>query len=236
MANRKASFDITAMPAGKLSQLAGVTLKQVAKRIYHLHFPTQYLLTSTFLRFQEHYESPKFRGKAFTLEVFMDWYANQNEGGKFSYYEDWAGFNIPSFVLNAFYRGKFDPLTRKEQALLDLFLGIKGRFYIVGTYGNCNDIEQIEKTLCHEIAHGLFYTDVVYRREVKRILAGLNLNPIFDVLRKFGYHEATFIDEAHAYISGDLKFLAGRGVDIAPYCETHKQLVALYRTHFEQNK
>ena len=44
----------------------------------------QYTLASAFLRFQEHYESPKFRGEIFSLEEFMDWYAV--EVGNFTYY------------------------------------------------------------------------------------------------------------------------------------------------------
>ncbi len=37
-------------------------------QIFLLSFPTQEYLAKTFLRFQEHYESPEFRGKIFSLE------------------------------------------------------------------------------------------------------------------------------------------------------------------------
>ena len=71
--------------------------------IYHVSFPNQYLLAATFLRFQEHYESPKFRGRIFDWEEFMDWYAEQK--GKFSYLQDWSGFNLPSPVFEPFRSG-----------------------------------------------------------------------------------------------------------------------------------
>src|SRR5262245_26903475 len=90
---------------------------KVADAIYLLVFETQYELASTFLRFQEHYESPKFRKKIFSLEEFMDWYGQENKG-KFSYFKDWAGFNIPSTEFEPFLEGKFDPLLEKEKRLM----------------------------------------------------------------------------------------------------------------------
>lgn len=210
--------------AGELGRLTGAKAELVAENIFHLNFPTQHLLAATFLRFQEHYESPKYRGKVFTWEEFMDWYAADR--GKFSYFEDWAGFNIPSHVLRSFYRGLFDPLTLKEKALLEVFRAVEGRFYIIGTYG-----EQNEDTLRHEIAHGLFYRDAAYRRQVQEILKTVDLAPIFKVLVKMGYGTAVLEDEAHAYLGDDLDVLAGQGIDVAPYRSAHEALLSLYRAH-----
>ena len=91
--------------------------------IHLLSFDTQHDLTSTFLRFQEHYESPRFKGEVFTLDEFQDWYIKNSpngiETGKFTYHTDWNGFNIPSHILKPFYEGKFDPLSFDEQAILE---------------------------------------------------------------------------------------------------------------------
>ena len=57
--------------------------QKVAKGIYLLRFRTQYELAATFLRVQEHYESPKFHGRVFSLEQYMDWYAADR--GNFTY-------------------------------------------------------------------------------------------------------------------------------------------------------
>ena len=86
-------------------------------QIYHLSFSNFYLLCSTLARFQEHYESPKLHGKSFDFETFADAYAKKKDD-TFSYYEDFAGFNFPSTVLRPFLAGKFNPLTRKEKAVL----------------------------------------------------------------------------------------------------------------------
>ena len=99
-------------------------------KIYLVLFKTQYQLAATFMRFQEYYDSPQFKGKIFSVEEYMDWYANVN--GKFSYFEDWPAFNIPSQTLKMFFAGWFNPLTNKEKKLLDVFRGIsKGGGIIV---------------------------------------------------------------------------------------------------------
>ena len=59
---------------------------RVRKDIFHLKFNSQQELAETFLRFQEHYESPKYRGKVFTLGEFRKWYTDVH--GSFSYYQD----------------------------------------------------------------------------------------------------------------------------------------------------
>ena len=44
----------------------------VLPNVYVLNFDTQYELCMSFVRMQEFYESPKFRGKTFELEEFID--------------------------------------------------------------------------------------------------------------------------------------------------------------------
>jgi len=160
--------------------------------IYHLSFPNQYLLAATFLRFQEHYESPKFRGRIFDWEEFMDWYAGQK--GEFSYLEDWGGFNLPSTVLEPFRSGSFDPLTRKEQALLELVRGLPEPFYVIGTIGGSSE------AVAHEIVHGLYYVRPDYRQAVVACLAAHDTRRLRRCLAKIGYHKAVFDDEINAYV------------------------------------
>jgi len=184
------------IPAG--SALSMVREQELLPGIYHLNFPTQHLLTSTFLRFQEYYESPRFRGKVFTLEEFMDWYAQaQGKKGNFTYFTDWSGFNIPSKVFAPFRAGKFDPLTTKEAALVELFRGVPEPFYVIGTFGKNGD----PATLHHEIAHGLYTTQPGYRARVDAILKTADLRPLFERLRKMGYDDSVVPDEAQAYLN-----------------------------------
>ena len=218
------------LPIAPASAIAMAELTEILPGVFHLHFPTEHLLASTFVRFQEHYESPnpRFRGKAFTLEQFMDWYAaNQSKDGHFSYFQDWGGFNVPSRVLTPFYEGKFDPLTEKEKALLDLFRGRPHPFYVIGTFGE----ELDQDTLAHEAGHGLYATSADYRRRAQEILAGADLTDVYAKLRSIGYDDSVLLDEAHAYLKGksDLEWL---GVALTPdLARRRTRLIALYREY-----
>jgi hypothetical protein len=178
-------------------------------RIHLLIFDTQRDVTSTFLRFQEHYESPEFRGKTFSLDEFKKWYVpNSPKGrktGEFTYHTDWNGFNIPSYVLKPFYSGKFNPLTEQERKFLEIFKDEPEPFYIIGVH---RATKKLSSLLKHEIAHGLFYTDENYRSEVLGVLSHFDVEPIKVELRsKAGYHEQVLEDECQAYSIASLKKL-----------------------------
>ncbi len=184
--------------------------KKVAKKfpIYHLSFPNQYLLAATFLRFQEHYESPRFRDLVFSWEEFMDWYAAQK--GAFTYLDDWSGFNIPSSVLRLFRDGLFDPLTAKERALLDLVRGLPEPFYVIGTVaGEADDLR-------HEIVHGLFSVSLAYRAAAIACLREFKTRRLRDRVRRMGYHRKVVEDEINAYVltglADELRGLVPRGL------------------------
>jgi len=165
--------------------------------IFLLSFPDQHLLASTFLRFQEYYESPRFRGRTFTWEEYMDWYARTN--GKFSYLQDWSGFNIPDRVLRPFYDGSFDPLTRKERALLELFRDVPPPFYVIGVV----DGKKLDDSL-HELVHGLFAVFPDYRRDVIGCLRRFDLSSAKKILLEMGYARNVLDDELNAYITTGL--------------------------------
>jgi len=199
--------------------------RRVAKGVYLLRFKTQYDLTSTFLRVQEHYESPKFHGRVFTLEQYMDWYAAKH--GKFSYYEDWAGFNVPSTAFQPFYEGKFDPLSEKEEQLLALFKGLKERFYVIGVYD-----AGARHSLRHELAHALYFIDDEYRRSVRQAMRCFDTSALARAIARAGYARHVIRDEIQAYIvepSGEL----GASRALKPL---QLKLRALFRQHSRKLK
>ncbi len=215
-----------------------IKCKKLTQNIYHLIFPSQWQLAKTLLRFQEHFESPKFRGKIFSLDEFKRWYiANSPLGkktGKFTYCRDWDGFNIPSKILLPFYKGRFDPLSIEEQSLLRLFKNKrKGRFYIVATSKNSS-----QHLLNHEIAHGLYYTNPAYKREVTRILNKIDKKvekKIIDYLAKYGggYHPSVWADEIHAHIVANLSYLKKQGVDAYELLKINKELNDVFNKYFK---
>jgi len=174
---------------------------QILKNVWLVSFDTQEDLALSFLRFQEHYESPKFRGQIFSLDEFKAWYAAEN--GSFSYVNDWSGFNIPSSVFDSFKRGDFDPLSERERALMSAFDGDSQPFYVIGTNEGSDALE-------HEICHALFYVDPAYRAATEKIVSD-NLDHLARVFLKVadtGYHESVHVDEVHAYVSANSDWLA----------------------------
>jgi hypothetical protein len=174
--------------------------REIKPRVFLLKFKTQYQLAATFLRFQEHYESRKFAGKVFTIEEFMDWYVQEN--GRFSYFEDWAGFNVPSAALVPFSSGDFDPLLEKEKQLLELFQNESGDFYIIGVLNKGDQVDT--ETLAHELVHAKFHLDKKYRREVLAAIKRHDTVSLEEHLGGMGYHRRVLKDEVNAYlVSGD---------------------------------
>jgi len=194
-----------------------MTKTKIADGIFLVRFPTQYELASTFLRFQEHYESSRFRNRVFTLEAYMDWYAT--EFGAFTYFEDWSGFNIPSAAFEPFTRGRFDPLLIKEQRLLRRFRNDRPPFYIIGIVS--------DKDLKHELAHALFFTRPAYKRAVLAAMRGYDTSALEHRLARMGYHKHVLPDEVHAYLVAPGGSLGG-GKALAPL---RRKLQAIYRQH-----
>ena len=194
--------------------------------IHLLTFDNQHDLASTFLRFQEYYESPEFAGKVFSLDEYRKWYVNESlrssKNGEFTYYEDWNGFNIPSKILKPFYEGKFDPLSELEQRLLDIYKNEKEPFYIIGLH-KANDRFSI--SLEHEVAHGLFFINQDYREKVLSILKQYDTSELRKaILKTGGYHENVLDDEVHAYaISGS------RTINAPVSGKMKKELIDLFK-------
>jgi len=149
-------------------------------------------MTSTFLRFAESYESPEFKGKGFTLEEFQDWYATERKG-IFSYYEDWVGFNFPSYVIEDFTPSKFGVISRKEHWVLDQLKEADGTYYVIVSAAQVPAVE-------HELVHAMFYIKPEYAHKVESIIQEYKFTAFRNALTKMGYAESVVIDEINAYL------------------------------------
>ena len=163
--------------------------------IYLIESESRQDLARMFMRFQEYYESPQFKGKTFTVDEFAHWYAKKY--GSFTYARDWYGFNIPASVLEPFRQGQFDPLTLKERKLLKLCEKADASSYIIGVTPNA---EYFKETVRHEFVHGAFHVNCLYRNEVKACLLDNRIKEITRGLKKMGYHQDVFADETNAYV------------------------------------
>jgi hypothetical protein len=164
-------------------------------KILHLVFSTREEMCRTMLRFAEHYESPEFRNKIFTLEEFKTWYS---KGGEFTYYTDWGGYNIPGYIFEPFKKGLFKDMTESEQTVLSI-LPNTTEFYLIAT-------DESYSALKHELAHALYYLNPEYAETVKGILTNApNIEVPFEALKKLGYCEEVLLDEVQAYLVDDMK-------------------------------
>jgi hypothetical protein len=187
-------------------------------------------LPQIFVRPQEYYDNKIFKGKIFTIAEIGKWY---NEIGDFSAYGQGSGFNAPDYALERFFNGDFNPLSSEEQWLLN---NVKQNadfdkpYYIIGYY---NGVESVRK---HELAHALYYLSPEYRREVNKVLYGIDFNPAFSSLYKFlkdqHYDKSVYLDEAHAYIIGDKKEMIKRGMWNEKYEPYYQKLNSLFDLYF----
>lgn len=197
---------------------------EVLERVFLVESARQLELAATFVRFQEHYESPRFRGRVFTLQQFIDWHAA--ERGEFTYFQDWSGFNIPSWVLEPFFAGLFDPLEERERRLLELFRGQSSPFYVIGVVGDGASVDRA--TLEHELAHGLYSTCAPYRRDVRACLNGEDTDALERELVALGYCAQVLQDEVHAYLLTEKFGTERERRRLAP---VRKRLKAVFREH-----
>jgi len=210
--------------------------------LIHIHFNTQYEVTSTFLRLQEFYESSyeEIRNNHFTLEQYMDAYAKDH--GNFTYTVDWSGFNVPSNVIEEFAQLFQNDLLDKEKHFLHIILDIVDKegwdkYYVIassrdiGSDGGKKDQADVMK---HEIAHGLWYLDPDYKKEqMKSVKKVKEFNAdIGSVLQKMGYCKEVVDDELQAYCStSTMTYLAD---DIFPDQNIPWDLVLDMQRVFEQ--
>jgi len=186
------------------------SLKQLKKQIWHLHFETDYDLTMHFLRYQEFYESPRFKKTNLTLLNYMDWYARNMGQGMFTYTKDWAGFNLPAQFIFSLHKEGITDINRYDELMLSIAKFIcakednKTDFYIIGTSEEDKDFKG---TFNHELAHGLFYSDEKYKKNALDLVHNImpSTRKFLDKkLEKLGYTSEFFVDEIQAYLSTGL--------------------------------
>jgi hypothetical protein len=190
-------------------------VKEIKPRIYCVLVDDDYDRAMLFCRYQEFYESPykEFRGKKFSWMEYMRFYKSAWKKRVFTYPEDWSGYNIPSNVLekanDTFYKE-----TEYDEIMNNIYFhcaldsqqkndGTLTPWYLIGA--SSKDL----KTLDHEIAHGLYYTNKEYKKEVEKLINKIkpsHYEKLKKKLTKMGYVDDKKIidDEINAFMSTGL--------------------------------
>jgi hypothetical protein len=190
-------------------------IKEVKPRIYCVQVDDDYDRAMLFCRYQEFYESQykKFRGKPFTWMEYMRYYKNAWKKRTFTYPDDWAGYNIPSNSLQKSH-GMFCKDTEYDTIMNDIYWycakdsiekndGTRCNWYLIGA--SSKDL----RTLDHEIAHGLYFTNLEYKKEVTKLIKSIkptHYEKLKKKLIKMGYVNDKKIidDEINAFMSTGL--------------------------------
>jgi hypothetical protein len=205
-------------------------LDNILGSIYSVCFESREELWKTFVRYQEYYESPKFHNKLFTLNEFRAWYSKEFGNGEFTYGNDWAGFNIPSFVIEECQHAS--DLNIYDYIMFGIYADItkdeKKDFYLLGV---CD--ESTDEDLPHEIAHGLFHTSEEYKNSVVDLVDQMperEYEKIRNYLIKIGYGNNVLIDELQAYMS------TGIAENMNFPRSLHEPFIKLYKETIERLK
>ena len=189
-------------------------VKEVKPFIYCVQIDDDYDRAMLFCRYQEFYESQykKFRGKPFTWMEYMRYYKNDWKKRTFTYPDDWAGYNIPSNSLQKSH-GIFCKDTEYDAIMNDIYWfcandvvtknGKRADWYLIGS--SSKDL----KTMDHEIAHGLYFTNPEYKKNVTKLIKNIKPNHYIKLkkkLIKMGYVNDKKIldDEINAFMSTGL--------------------------------
>lgn len=183
-------------------------LKEIVKNVWFVDVDNKFDRAMLFLRVQEFYESDMkdIKGRDFDIIEYMRMYVMRQKKNVFTYPEDWAGYNVPSFAIADCYGNSSemrDSWNVYDKQMLSIYEHIKIRsqdsdFYLIS--GNN------KKTMLHEIAHGLYFTDDSYREEMDATIKNISKRIkrlLYSELKKMGYTRSVWDDEIQAYLSTD---------------------------------
>lgn len=181
-------------------------LEEILPKIYLLIADDATELAQLFMRCQEFYENPTWKGKNFTIQEFTDWYIE--EYGEMSYSTDWVGFNIPVQEIRNCYKNCPD-WNKWDDIMTDwvFFRNLPVDGYLIGV--STKHISAID----HEIAHGLYTTNQEYRDEMIKLTASSDqelINKVRADITLQMYHPSVVDDELQAYLA------TGISVNIIP--------------------
>ena len=190
-------------------------VKEIKPNIYCVLVDDNYDRAMLFCRYQEFYESPykKFRNKYFTWMEYMRFYKDVWKKKTFTYPEDWSGYNIPSNILQIAHH-IFCGETEYDNIMNDIY------WYCVSDIQKKNEGKDVDwyligasskdlRTLDHEIAHGLYFTNRDYKKDTNKLIKEIkptHYDKLKKKLIKMGYVSDKKIinDEIQAFMSTGL--------------------------------
>lgn len=204
-----------------------IRLTRIGNSVYSLQVKNANLRGLIFCKPQEYYEgySDQFRNQAFELEDYIKWYKEFYGKKSFDYGANWAGFNVPSYVLEECF-AKVKTITYYDKIMLSVMDTIKqtesGKYYLVG-------VDYKNGVLYHEFAHAMFYLLDEYKTGMLDLISKIKRKEFKNLTKKLdnmGYPENVMNDELQAYISTS---------SMSKICSNGKDFIELFTKFYEEN-
>jgi hypothetical protein len=188
---------------------AQVELYHCGDHIWAIKSPDSHTRALMFMRAQEFYESAfeEIIKQQFKISRFVDLYKQQYGKKEFTYGSDWAGFNIPSTVLEeCMFNVPEDEINNWDKLMLDVISKIKEvekehNYYLLG-------VDELSDSLLeHEFAHAMYFTLPEYKTAMDSLTAQCDKvvrDSMFKCITEYGYADHVLPDEIQAYMATGL--------------------------------
>ena len=212
-----------------------VELYHCGDHIWAIKSPDDYTRALMFMRPQEYYESsfPEIINQQFKVSQFVDKYKQHYGKKDFTYGSDWAGFNIPSTILEeCMFNIPEDEVNNWDKLMLSIINTIKElegehNYYLLG-------VDELSNYLLeHEFAHAMYFTLPEYKEEMNQL--NNECDPtVRDMMCKciteYGYADHVLPDELQAYMSTGLgsKMDQMNIPNIEEWCVKYKEVFDKY--------
>ena len=210
--------------------LSQIELFEMYPKIYALVIKDDRLRARVFMRYQEFYESDSdsFRGQGFKWHDYVKFYKEKTKNDYFSYHEDWAGYNIPCTSIESCI-AKIPDINYYDLIMFSVVDTIREKvgndnYYLIGIDQSTGEDPSL---IFHEVAHGLWFVNPIYKRKQMKNIENMNPNVRDSVAKKItgmGYGQNVVDDEIQAYLSTGTDISMNRIKDIKqaqiPFKET----------------
>lgn len=204
-------------------------IKEIHPDIIAVVIPDNYERAMMFFRVQEFYESPKkeFKDNKFSVWDYFKWYSEKWGEGCFSYPKDYVGYNLPLVVAKKCYQtnNPETPYDLEMIKIIDSLFENGRKKYLIGV----DDLKN--STFNHELAHGLYYTNIDYKNEMDSAVGRIsksNIRKFKKNLKNLGYCSSVFKDEVQAYMATEINKKITNGIT------SKKKLHLLFKAIFKK--
>jgi len=183
-------------------------ISEITPEIFHLKFLDSDEMMLHLGRFSDYSESAdkELYRRKFSWEDSIDRY-NSKRGH--SYFDSAGGINIPTSIMSRMANEFKDSLTTREKFIMSLISNIRTQSspfkYLIATCGGADDIDELE----HELSHGFYYTDEVYKMRMDSHIRNLPKRvkeEMYKWLKRQLYNTSVFDDELQSYMATGLNF------------------------------